>query len=181
MTEQRYDRMMVVLHWLLALGLIGQLGLGLWMEGIPKDPPGERAAWFNLHKSIGMVLGLFILWRMGWRVTHSVPADLPDTPGWQQTAAKLNHGLMYVFMLALPLSGFLGSSFSQYPVKFFGMPLPRLWEPVPEVKSVLSEVHEFTAFALLALLALHLLAVCWHVAVRRDGLLQRMTWRKSDT
>jgi cytochrome b561 len=174
MTQARYDRMMVVLHWVLALGLISQLVLGLWMEGIPKEPPGERASWFNLHKSIGIVLGFIILWRMGWRVTHSVPMALPNTPDWQQSLAKLNHGLMYVFMLALPLSGFLGSSFSQYPVKFFGYPLPRLWQPFPDGKEVMSEVHEWSALALMGLLAVHLLAVCWHTLVKKDGLLHRM-------
>ena len=48
----QYDRMLVVLHWVLAIGLIAQLGLGIWMEELPKEPPGYRAQWFNIHKSI---------------------------------------------------------------------------------------------------------------------------------
>ena len=177
MSDERYNRVMVLLHWVLALGLIAQLGLGLWMEEIPKDPPGVRAYWFNLHKSIGMVLGFLVLWRLGWRVTHSVPPHLPHTPDWQAKVAKLNHGLMYVVMVMLPVSGFLGSSFSPYPVKFFGLVLPRLWEAQPDFKSVLSEVHELTAFALIALVALHLLAVVWHTVVKKDGLLSRMSFK----
>ena len=170
----RYDRMMVVLHWVLAIALIAQWGLGNWMVDLPKEPPGYRAGWFNLHKSIGLVMGLVILWRMGWRLTHSIPAPLEATSQLQRLAARLTHGLLYVCMLAMPVSGFLSSSFSNYPVKFFGFALPRLFDPQPDLKSILAEVHESVAFVFAGLVALHLLAVAWHVLVKRDGLLQRM-------
>lgn len=172
----RYDRMMVVLHWVLAIALIAQWGLGNWMVDLPKEPPGYRAGWFNLHKSIGLVMGLVILWRMGWRLTHSIPAPLEATSQLQRLAARLTHGLLYVCMLAMPVSGFLSSSFSNYPVKFFGFALPRLFDPQPDLKSILAEVHESVAFVFAGLVALHLLAVAWHVLVKRDGLLQRMKW-----
>jgi len=177
-TPVAYDRMLVVLHWVLALGLIAQLGLGIWMEDIPKDPPGIRAHWFNLHKSIGLCLGLLILWRLGWRVTHSVPAPPAGVTAFQKTLGLLNHRLLYVCMLVLPISGFVGSSFSPYPVKFFGMALPKLWEPSPEGKEFFAEVHEWTADVFMVLLALHILAAIWHQWVKRDGLLSRMGWRR---
>jgi len=173
-----YDRMLVVLHWVLALGLIFQLGLGVWMEEIPKDPPGTRALWFNLHKSIGICLGFLILWRLGWRITHSVPAPPTGVSTFQKTLGILNHRLLYVCMLVLPISGFMGSSFSPYPVKFFGVALPKLWEPSPEGKEIFSEVHEWTADVLMALLALHIAAALWHQFVKRDGLLARMGWSR---
>ena len=174
--QHQYDKMMVVLHWVLALALIAQWALGNWMVDLPKEPPGYRAGWFNLHKSLGLVMGLVILWRLGWRVTHSVPAPVATSVLWQRAASKLNHGLLYLCMLALPISGFLGSSFSAYPVKFFGVALPRLFEPQPDMKSLLAEVHETVAFVFAALVALHLLAVVWHVMFKRDGLLKRMKW-----
>ena len=175
----QYDRMLVALHWLLAMGLIAQLGLGLWMDDLPKEPVGYRAQWFNLHKSIGICLGLLILWRLGWRITHSVPAsvNLPGT--WQDKLSTLTHRAMYLCMLLMPLSGFLGSNFSPYPVKFFGVALPRWFSPDPDLKSLLSEVHELTATLFMALVALHFAAVLWHVLVKRDGLLQRMTWGRA--
>ena len=173
-----YDRMLVVLHWVLALGLISQLGLGLWMEDIPKDPPGLRAQWFNLHKSIGICLGLLILWRLGWRVTHSVPAPPTGNTDLQNKLGKLAHRLLYVCMLVSPVSGFIGSNFSQYPVKFFGLVLPKLWEPWPEAKEILSEVHEISAFVFMMLIILHVLAALWHQFVKRDSLLSRMGWRR---
>jgi len=176
---QRYDKVLVALHWLLALALIGQLLLGLWMVDLPKEPPGYRGGWFNVHKSIGLVIAVFIVWRMGWRISHPAPAAVAAPGTWQHIVSKLNHGLMYLCMVAMPLTGFIGSNFSQYPIKFFGYPLPRLFEPQPDMKALLSEVHELFAFLFMALIALHLAAVVWHVLVKRDGLLQRMSWGRA--
>jgi cytochrome b561 len=174
----QYDRMLVVLHWVLAIGLFYQLGLGLWMEDIPKDPPGIRAGWFNLHKSIGICLGFLILWRLGWRVTHSVPAPPIGNTDFQNKLSQWAHRALYVCMVVLPVSGFMGSSFSPYPVKFFGLPLPKLWEPSPEGKELFSEIHEVTAFVMMIIIILHISAAVWHQWVKRDGLLRRMGWSR---
>jgi cytochrome b561 len=177
----QYDRMMVVLHWLLAMGLLYQLGLGLWMDDLPKEPVGERAQWFNLHKSIGICLGLFILWRLGWRITHSVPAPVNPAPSWQHKTSTLTHWSMYACMLLLPITGFAGSNFSAYPVKFFGIELPKLFEPDPALKSLMSESHEWLASIFMTLVLLHFLAALWHGWVKRDGLLRRMAWGRADS
>ena len=177
----QYDRMMVVLHWLLALGLVYQLGLGLWMDDLPKEPVGYRAQWFNLHKSIGICLGLFILWRLGWRITHSVPAPVNPAPSWQHKTSTLTHWGMYVCMLLLPVTGFAGSNFSAYPVKFFGIELPKLFDPDPALKSLMSDSHEWFASVFMTLVLLHFLAALWHTWVKRDGLLRRMAWGRADS
>jgi cytochrome b561 len=163
----------MALHWLLAIGLIYQLWLGVWMGDIPKTPPGLRAEWFNWHKSIGLVLGLVIVLRGLWRLTHQ-PPELPAAlPRWQVWAAQMNHALLYVCMVAMPLSGFLGSSFTAYPIKFFGTPLPRLWEASAELKELFSGIHTACSYLFMALIVVHVLAAVWH-AVRRDGVVHRM-------
>ena len=176
----QYDRMMVVLHWVLAIGLIAQLGLGVWMEDLPKEPPGYRAQWFNLHKSIGLCLGFLILWRLGWRVTHSVPAPVNPIDSWQQKLSTWAHRLMYLCMFLMPVTGFMGSSFSPYPVKFFGWALPKWFAPDPDLKSFFAEAHETSADIFMCLLALHFAAVLWHMFVKRDGLIKRMTWGRAN-
>ena len=176
----QYDRMMVVLHWVLAIGLVYQLGLGLWMDELPKEPVGYRAQWFNLHKSIGLCLGMLILWRLGWRVTHSVPTAANPSGTWQHKASKVTHWGMYTCMLALPITGFAGSNFSAYPVKFFGVELPKLLDPDPAWKSVMSESHEWLASLFMILVLLHFLAAVWHGWVKRDGLLRRMAWGRAN-
>lgn len=169
----RYTRTAIALHWLLAIGLIYQLGLGVWMGDIPKTPPGLRAEWFNWHKSVGIVLGLCIVWRGLWRLRNRPPALPSSMPRWQAWAANANHALLYVCMVLMPLSGFLGSSFTAYPIKFFGTPLPRLWEASADLKEGFSALHTACSYVFMLTIAAHLLAALWH-ALRRDGLVKRM-------
>src|SRR5688500_5490988 len=118
-----YSRVAIALHWLLAFALFYQLALGWWMLDLPKSPPGLRAGWFNLHKSVGISIGILVLARPAWRMGHQL-APAEGVPGWQQRAAGWSHGLLYACMLGLPLSGYLGSAFSGYPVRYFGYVLP---------------------------------------------------------
>jgi cytochrome b561 len=62
--QERYDRVAMALHWAIALLALSQIGLGWWMIELPKSPPGLRAGGFNLHKSIGITLGLLMLVRV---------------------------------------------------------------------------------------------------------------------
>jgi cytochrome b561 len=169
----RYSAVAIALHWLLAIGLIYQLSLGIWMDSVPKTPPGLRAEWFNWHKSVGMLLGLLIVLRGLWRLSHASP-ELPIAlPRWQQRAAAISHGLLYACMVVMPLSGFLGSSFTKYPIKFFGTPLPRLWEANPDLKTLFGTLHTGASYVFMGLIALHVAAALWH-AVCRDGVFSRM-------
>lgn len=171
----RYNRVAVLLHGLLACALLAQLTLGFWMEGVPKDPPGVRMQWFNFHKSVGIVLALLIVGRALWRLMHGAPAWPESMSSKQQAAAKLGHGALYACMILMPVSGFLGSSFTPYPIKFFGTALPRLWEASAPMKDLCSFVHTGVAFVFCALIAGHISFALWH-AWRRDGVIQRMSW-----
>lgn len=173
MDRPTHDRFSVLLHWLMAALLMAQLGLGLWMIELPKGPTGTRAWWFNVHKSMGMLLGLLILMRLGWAVVRPrvKPLSMPPV---KKLLAEWSHRLMYLLMLLAPLSGFLGSVFSPYPIRFFGLRLPRLAEPWEIAKEVLSVVHLWSVYSLLFLVALHLLAFVHHQFILKDGLIQRM-------
>ncbi len=173
MQKARYDRFSIILHWLMAALVIGQIGLGLWMIGLPKDGSGLRASWFNVHKSWGMVLGLLAAVRLAWALLRPRVAALPQARA-LQLAANGAHGLLYALLLIMPLSGFLGSVFSGYPIRFFGIPLPKLADRWDSAKEFLSMVHQWSAFALIALLAMHVLAVLYHQVIMKDPLLQRM-------
>jgi cytochrome b561 len=179
MQEPAYTRTAVALHWLIAVCIIAQIALGLWMIGIPKDPPGVRAWWFNLHKSIGLTLGMLILLRVRWRVTHRAP-PLPATlPKWQRIAATASHHVMYLCMVLMPVSGYLGSNFTKYPIVYFGTRLPHWGWDAPALKEICSTVHLTTAVILIILIAAHIAAALKHRFVDRDGVFERMlVWRK---
>jgi cytochrome b561 len=169
----RYTRTAVVLHWLVAAVVFGQFAFGWLMQQIPKSPPGLRADAFNVHKSIGLCLLALMLFRLGWRIAHPAP-PLPAMPRWQARAAKINHAALYAALIVMPLAGYLGSVWSGYPVKWFGITLPAWGGSVPWLKSLMSNVHLATSFVLLTLVVVHVGAALWH-ATRRDGVVARMT------
>lgn len=171
-TSARYTRVAIALHWLLAAALLYQLALGWWMVDLPKSPPGLRAGRFNWHKSIGITLFMVVLVRLSWRVSH-VPPGHEALPHWQHRAAELSHALLYACMVVLPLSGYLGSVFSGYPVKFFGLVLPQWAAAWPAGKAFMGAMHYTTVWVFMGLVAMHVGAAMWH-AVRRDGVVRRM-------
>lgn len=170
----RYTRTAVALHWLVAALFVGQFAWGWLMQEIPKSPPGMRADAFNVHKSIGLcVLGL-MLFRLGWRIAHRPPA-LPPMPAWQAVLARVTHIALYAALIVQPVAGYLGSVWSGYPVKWFGITLPAWGSKSVALKDAMSDVHLVTSFVLLALVALHV-AGALHHALRGDGLLARMSF-----
>ncbi len=170
---QRYTRTAVLLHWLIAAMVSVQFCWGWWMQTIPKQPVGPRVDAFNLHKSVGLTLLALMLVRLGWRLAHR-PPPLPPMPAWQALAARATHGALYVALLVQPLTGYLGSVFSGYPVKYFGLALPPWAGAHPALKDFLSAVHLATSWVLAAAVALHVAGAAKHALVDRDGLLARM-------
>ena len=170
----RYGGIAIGLHWLIAIAVIGQIALGWWMIEIPKSPPGVRAGWFNLHKSIGLTIGLFVLLRLWWRLTHPAP-PLPDSlPRWQRTVARTSHFLLYACLVIMPISGYLGSSFARYPIKYFGFTLPHWGWEEPALKEIMSTVHFGTVCVFMTLIATHIAAACKHLLIDRDHVFWRM-------
>ncbi|MGE5169108.1 MAG: cytochrome b [Rudaea sp.] len=168
----RYTRTAILLHWLIAALVLGQFGWGWLMQEIPKSPPGLRADAFNFHKSIGLCLFALTLLRLGWRLAHPAP-PLPAMPRWQRRLAGTTHALLYVALVVMPLAGYLGSVFSGYPVKWFGLVLPAWGADLPDVKEAMRKTHLVTSFVLLGLVLLHVAGALYH-AVRSDGVLARM-------
>jgi cytochrome b561 len=169
----RYTTFAMVLHWIVALVVVGQFTLGWLMQEIPKSPPGQRAAVFNVHKSIGLTILVLMLVRLAWRLTHPPPA-LPPMPRWQAWTALANHRFLYALLIVMATAGYLGSAFSGYPVRYFGIVLPSWAAKNDAMKELMSNVHLVCAWLLVAAVVLHLAAVVKHALVDHDGVLARM-------
>jgi len=172
-SQTRYTRTAIALHWIVAALLIGQFALGWLMQEIAKQPPGPRAAAFNFHKSLGLTLLALMVIRLAWRATHR-PPPLPGMPAWQAWLAHATHWLLYAMIIALPLTGYLGSEFSGYPVKYFGITLPTFLGKNPQAKELMSVAHLTLTWILAGAVALHLAGVVKHGLIDDDGLLARM-------
>ena len=169
----RYTRTAIALHWLIAALVILQFAWGWWMQEIPKQPVGPRVDAFNLHKSVGMTILALMVVRILWRIGHR-PPPLPSMPSWQAQAAHLTHIALYALLVVHPLSGYLGSEFSGFPVKYFGTTLPSWAGKNVALKEFLSGVHLATSWMIAALVGLHVCGALKHALVDRDGLLARM-------
>jgi cytochrome b561 len=176
-SPRRYTATAVALHWIVAAAAVAMIGLGFWMISLPKGVGAFRADMYNLHKSIGITLGLIIFARIAWRIAHPAP-PLPATlPRWQVLASRLNHTALYACLVIQPVTGVLGSSFSKYPIKYFGATLPFGGWDVPAAKEFLSVVHYVNVLVLIVLVLVHFGAALQHLLVARDGVFQRMWFR----
>jgi len=174
----RYTTVAILLHWLIGLAILAQLALGLWMVELPKAPPGLRSGWFNIHKSIGLTIAVLIVIRVLWRVTHQAPALPSGMPAWQVKLTTGVHHLLYLLMVFVPTTGILGSVFSKYPIKYFGIDLPRLAEPDAGLKEFFGECHEISTTIIMVLIGLHILAALKHRFIDKDDIFQRMSVKR---
>ncbi len=175
-TPWHYDRVSRLLHWLLAIILMGLLALGWYMTSIEDQP--DSGKFFNLHKSIGLIAASLILIRLVWRGFHK-PASLPATMArWQVKLAQLSHFLLYVCIIIMPMTGFIGASYSKHGVSFFGLTLPTWVSQNKEIAKNLLSAHGLIAWVLAILIAVHVLAAVKHLIIDRDKVFQRMWFWK---
>jgi len=174
--QARYTRPAIALHWLIAGLIIAGFALGWVMTDLPFSP--QKLKFYSWHKWIGMtVLGLAAV-RALWRLSHPAPPPEP-MPFWQHTLAEFAHGMLYALMFALPLSGWIYSSASGYPVVYLGLlRLPDLVAKNKELAKALVQIHVDFGYLLLLTFSLHVLGALKHHFVDRDATLRRMfRWR----
>jgi cytochrome b561 len=176
----RYDAIAIALHWLIALGILALIAIGLSMTHLALAPL-LKFQLYQLHKSIGVTVLLAVLLRIVWRLSHRPPA-LPDLKRLERAAAEGMHRLLYLLMVALPLTGWALVSASPFnlPTVLYGMvPWPHLpmlaaiTDKAP-VEAVLKLIHGKLGWLLLVLVLLHAGAALRHHFILRDGVLRRM-------
>jgi cytochrome b561 len=171
--RERYTTVAIVLHWVIAAAVLFMIGLGWVMGDIPKGTP-ERAYWFNLHKSIGVTVGVLVVLRLMWRLSHRPPPLPASMPGWEVTAARISHGLLYALLIAMPVIGFLASNFTKFGVKYFGLQIGPFFAEDQAARDALQALHGLLSYVLVVLVAIHVAAAVKHWLVDRDGVFQRM-------
>jgi cytochrome b561 len=172
-SAERYTGVAIALHWLLAALVLGQIAFGWYLQDIPRGTPA-RTVYVNLHKSTGLTIGLLILVRLCWRVTHRAPPLPASLRAWQRVAARTSHFALYACMLVMPAAGYLASNFSKFGVNYFNAVLLPPWG-VDDRRfyTVFNTTHIVTSYVFVALIAVHVLAALRHLYLR-DGVFQRM-------
>lgn len=182
----RYTNVAITLHWLIALLMVCNVVMIWFVDHYPDE--WVRPV-IDTHKSIGItVLGLALL-RILWRISHR-PPELQVKSRWEKFAAHLAHGILYVLIIALPLSGWLHDSAwkdaATHPMKLFGLvPWPRV-SFIMNVDAVTKEhlhdlfgnMHTLLGYALYVLFVLHVAGALKHQFVDKQRQLQRMWFGK---
>jgi cytochrome b561 len=172
--EDRYSRTAVVLHWVIALAVLGQIAFGWYLQLIPRLTP-ERTIYVNLHKSTGLVIGALILVRLAWRLSHRPPPLPASMPAWERRAALVSHALLYACMLVMPIAGYTASNFSKFGVKFFNAVLLPPWGVDDRsIYAFFNGLHVATSYVFVCLIAIHVAAAIKHLLFPRHGVFRRM-------
>lgn len=169
----KYTGLAQLLHWLIAIFIVTQFALVWSAEALPR---GEtRSLLMTLHKSVGMTVLMLAIVRVAWRFLHAPPA-FPATMTAMETAlARATHWGLYVLIFLMPLSGWLLTTTAGRPVEWFWMfAFPDLMAEDRALHETFESAHVIMSWMLLALAALHVFAVLWHLQVKKDNLIRRM-------
>lgn len=168
-TVTRYHPLLVALHWLLAVLIIGNLAGGLAVLDRLADSDPEKLGILRLHMAGGLVVLGLMLVRIVTRFATARPRPA-HAGGPLRWLAAASHGLLYVLVLAMAVTGLgMAQLAGLFPILAGkAVALPQDWSAIAPHAG-----HELFARVLLALLALHVAGFVHHV-LRRDGMAARM-------
>lgn len=171
---QRYTKTAMLMHWLTALLIVSAFVLGLIMTGIPGFSP-TKLKYFSWHKWLGVTVFAVACLRLLWRLFHQPPPETAIMPEWQKKVAEAVHILLYVLIFAVPLSGYVYTLSTGFPVVYLGIfPMPVFMAPDPEMKAVYKTIHYVLTMTMAGLVAAHAAAALKHHFIDRDNVLKRM-------
>src|SRR5713226_1680706 len=157
--------------------ILAQIALGVMAASWRVSP--TKLELFFWHKSTGMLILALVALRLLWRLANPTPALPSGIAAWERAAARLSHLLLYVLMIALPVTGWIVSSASNVPFRIFWLiPLPAITAPDKAVADLFSAVHGSLVILLALVVLAHAGAALRHHYVKRDTVLRRMLpWR----
>ena len=168
-----YDPVLRAVHWLMALLIVVALGLGVWAINLTRGD--LRAGVLFVHKSFGITLLALVVLRVVVRLIVGAPAYAVPLSKLVRAAAGAGHLALYVLMIAMPVSGYVKSAASGKEVSFFGLfSLPAILPEDKGLAEAAGQAHYVFAWALGAVLVVHVAAVVWHARFKRDEVLTRM-------
>ncbi|MGJ8532919.1 MAG: cytochrome b [Alphaproteobacteria bacterium] len=175
-----YDLMSRINHWLIAIAIIGMLAVGLFLEfgGLARE---DKRWLIDLHKSIGVLVLIYGVWRVLWRVIQGFPkSDDYTMPQWQEIASKITHWALLAGILIMPVSGVVASVFNGRSIAVFN------WFSIPAqaqiawLSNTAGYTHRYAGFTLAFIVAIHIAAALKHHFVDRDPVLIRMVQGRGD-
>jgi cytochrome b561 len=173
-TEQRWGLISVIIHWFTAIAVVGMFALGLWMVELTYYDHWYRQAPY-IHKSIGVLLFLLTLARLLWRWSNPRPVELAGHSALEKRAARIAHGLIYLLLFSIMISGYLISTADGRAVDVFNwFSIPATVHGHEQQEDIAGLIHLVLAVSLITLVTMHAAAALKHHFVDRDRTLSRI-------
>jgi cytochrome b561 len=164
------------LHWMIAFAMIAMIVLGIVVEEMERSP--EKFQLMGLHKSIGILILLLALVRLGWRALSKYPEPLSEMAKWQEILSKLTLLVLLLGTVLMPVSGIIMSIGGGHAVAVFGFELVAKTGEKIEVLSKIGHVmHGLGGNLMIAFILLHIAGAFKHERIDKDGTLSRMLGR----
>ncbi|TJZ93376.1 cytochrome [Paracoccus gahaiensis] len=176
-TARSYGSVTRTFHWLTALLILSNIGLGLWAERIPLEAMALKVQVFSVHKTLGLAALAVALARIGWALSQPRPAPVHPDRRAETLLAEAVHWTLYGAMVLVPVTGWIehAATDGYAPILWpLGQGLP-LVPKSPALSMTMAGVHHILAWMLIGSIALHVAGALKHALIDRDGVLARMT------
>lgn len=172
-TQTHYGIIHVLIHWVTAGLIVAVFPLGLVMVNLGYYDAGYQT-YPPIHKSLGMIIFFLTVFRLFWVIYGKIPNPLPQ-PKSMEILAKLAHGLLYVCLMTVLISGYMISTADGRGIVVFDwFTVPALVTPFEGQADTAGRVHLYAAWVLVGVIALHLLAALKHHFINKDRTLKRI-------
>lgn len=168
----KYHLSQRIIHWFMALLIISLLFIGFIMHDLQNE---YRYAVYNLHKSFGILVLMFLFVRVAARLKYRAPAMSKKFKKWEVNISKSMHFLFYILMFLMPLSGWLMSNAKGYGVKLFGLEMPFIVGKNKFIGDIAHDMHGVIAWVLVVMIILHILAIIKHYLIDKENILTRIS------
>ncbi len=174
-TENSFGLVSKLLHWFMAILLLGLFGVGLYMTELEYyDSLYHTLPWW--HKSIGLSVVGLLIFRLIWKRSQTSPLPLKTHKKWEVSLAHLIQKLFYGLIVLIGISGYFISTAKGKGIEFFNLfEVPAITQALEEDRAdLIGEIHEILAITLIVLAALHAAAALKHHFIDKDETLRRM-------
>ena len=159
--SNRYGKVSRMLHWTIAILFISLIPMGIFASMIPEDTE-YRNAYYVVHKTIGVTVFLLVIVRLIWNRLSRRPSLDSALTSREEKLAHRAHNTLYFMMLAIPITGFMMTSYHGHETYFFFWEIQPLWEQ-SEIYQVWGGFHKYLLpYLLYIVLGAHILGALKH-------------------
>jgi len=173
-TSERYGAVAIILHWIIAVLIIGLILLGWYMTTIDYYHKWYHTCFF-LHKAFGILVIKLVVVDIFWLAINKTPNLPTHMKAYEVIAAKITHVLLIMMMILMPITGYFISTAAGDGIDFFNLyTFPNLLAGSHEYGEIAGKLHEYLGYFTAGLIVLHVLAALKHQFINKDNLLRRM-------